>query len=63
MTQEDLIKIAKNACKNAYPQLTGYMVGAALLAKSGTVFLTYLFVQKEMLYKMQCHMAKENLKL
>lgn len=39
MTQEDLIKIAKNACKNAYPQLTGYMVGAALLAKSGTVYI------------------------
>ncbi len=39
MTQEDLIKIAKNACKNAYPKLTGYMVGAALLAKSGTVYI------------------------
>lgn len=39
MTQEDLINIAKNACKNAYAPSTGYMVGAALLAKSGTVYI------------------------
>lgn len=39
MTQEDLINIAKNACKNAYVPSTGYMVGAALLAKSGTVYI------------------------
>lgn len=39
MKQEDLIKIAKNACKNSYSPSTGYMVGAALLAKSGTVYI------------------------
>ena len=39
MTQEDLINIAKNACKNAYAPSTGYMVGAALLSKSGTVYI------------------------
>lgn len=39
MTQEDLINIAKNACKNAYSPSTGYMVGAALLSKSGTVYI------------------------
>lgn len=39
MTQEDLINIAKNACKNAYAPATGYMVGAALLTKSGTVYI------------------------
>lgn len=39
MKQEDLVNIAKNACKNAYSSTTGYMVGAALLAKSGTVYI------------------------
>ncbi len=39
MTQSDLINIAKNASKNAYVPATGYMVGAALLAKSGTVYI------------------------
>ena len=39
MKQEDLVNIAKNACKNAYSHTTGYMVGAALLAKSGTVYI------------------------
>ena len=39
MKQEDLINIAKNACKNAYAPSTGYTVGAALLSKSGTVYI------------------------
>ena len=39
MNREDLIKIAKNAMKNAYAPVTGYKVGAALLAKSGTVYI------------------------
>ena len=39
MTQNDLVNIAKNACKNAYAPSTGYTVGAALLAKSGTVYI------------------------
>lgn len=39
MTNEDLIKIAKNARQNAYAPLTKYTVGAALLAKSGTVYI------------------------
>lgn len=39
MKQEDLINIAKNACKNSYSPSTGYMVGAALLSKSGTVYI------------------------
>lgn len=39
MTHEDLMNIAKNACKNAYSPSTGYQVGAALLAKSGTVYI------------------------
>ena len=39
MTQEELINIAKNACKNAYSPTTTYQVGAALLAKSGTVYI------------------------
>ena len=39
MTQNDLVNIAKNACKNAYTPATGYTVGAALLAKSGTVYI------------------------
>lgn len=39
MTQEDLINIAKNASKNAYAPQTNYTVGAALLTKSGTVYI------------------------
>lgn len=39
MKQEDLINIAKNICKNAYAPATGYNVGAALLSKSGTVYV------------------------
>ncbi|MGN1012760.1 MAG: cytidine deaminase [Clostridia bacterium] len=39
MKQDDLINIAKNACKNACSPSTGYMVGAALLSKSGTVYI------------------------
>lgn len=39
MTQDDLMKIAKNVCKNGYALSTGYTVGAALLAKSGTVYI------------------------
>lgn len=39
MTNEDLINIAKNAKKNAFANLSGYKVGAALLAKSGTVYI------------------------
>lgn len=39
MTNEDLIKIANNARNKAYAPLTGYTVGAALLAKSGTVYI------------------------
>lgn len=39
MVKEDLIQIAKNAKKNAYANMTGYQVGAALLASSGTVYI------------------------
>lgn len=39
MTQEDLLNIAKNASKNAYVPVSGFTVGAALLAKSGTVYI------------------------
>ncbi len=39
MTQDDLMNIAKNACKNAYSPSTEYIVGAALLSKSGTVYI------------------------
>jgi len=39
MTNEDLINIAKNARLKAYAPLTGYTVGAALLSKSGTVYI------------------------
>ncbi len=39
MTNEDLIKIAKNARKNAIASNTGYSVGAALLTKSGSVYM------------------------
>lgn len=39
MNTSDLINIAKKACKNAYVPISGYTVGAALLAKSGTVYI------------------------
>lgn len=39
MTDEELLKIAKNARKNAYAPNTKYTVGAALLAKSSTVYI------------------------
>lgn len=39
MVKEDLINIAKNAKKNAFANVTGYKVGAALLASSGTIYL------------------------
>ena len=39
MTQKDLINIAKKACNNAYAPISNYNVGAALLAKSGTVYI------------------------
>jgi len=39
MTREDLINIAKNISKNAYAPSTGYEVGAAVLAGSGTVYV------------------------
>lgn len=39
MTNEDLINIAKNARNKAYAPISNYKVGAALLAKSGTVYI------------------------
>lgn len=39
MNQSELLNIAKNASKNAYVPISGYQVGAALLAKSGTVYI------------------------
>lgn len=39
MSMEDLMNIAINAKKNAYANITGYKVGAALLAESGTVYI------------------------
>ncbi|MEG2310389.1 MAG: cytidine deaminase [Clostridia bacterium] len=39
MTNEDLVNIAKNAQKNAFAPVTKYQVGAALLAKSGTIYI------------------------
>lgn len=39
MKDEELIHIANMARKNAYAPLTEYKVGAALLAKSGTVYI------------------------
>ena len=39
MTNEDLINIAKNAKNKAYAPISNYKVGAALLAKSGTVYI------------------------
>ena len=39
MKKEDLINIAKNAKKNAFANVTGYKVGAALLTSSKTVYI------------------------
>ena len=39
MTKEDLINIARNAKDNAFANVTGYKVGAALIASSGTVYI------------------------
>ncbi len=39
MNQSELLNIAKNASKNAFVPISNYQVGAALLAKSGTVFI------------------------
>lgn len=39
MKNEELIKIANMARKNSFVPLTDYSVGAALLAKSGTVYI------------------------
>lgn len=39
MKVEELVNIARTARKNAYAPTTGYTVGAALLAKSGTVYI------------------------
>lgn len=39
MNQSELLNIAKNASKNAFVPISNYQVGAALLAKSGTVYI------------------------
>ncbi len=39
MDNEQLIKIATMARKNAFAPITNYTVGAALLAESGTVYI------------------------
>lgn len=39
MENEELIKIASLARNNAYVPLSNYTVGAAILAKSGTVYI------------------------
>ncbi len=39
MDNETLIKIAINAKKNSYANVTNYSVGAALLSKSGTIYI------------------------
>ena len=39
MNQSELLNIAKNASKNAIVPISNYQVGAALLAKSGTVYI------------------------
>ena len=39
MSDEELVKIAIMARKNAYAPVSKYKVGAALLAKSGTVYI------------------------
>ena len=38
MTPEKLIELAKDAMTHAYVPYSGYMVGAALLCKDGTVY-------------------------
>lgn len=38
MTREDLIKRAREACKNSYAPYSGYHVGAALLTMDGVVY-------------------------
>lgn len=39
MTDYELISLAKKAAENAYVPYSGYTVGAALLAKSGKIYL------------------------
>lgn len=39
MNREELVQLAKDAMDNAYAPYSGYRVGAALLAKSGKVYL------------------------
>ena len=39
MSNEELINIAKEARKNAYAPLTDYLVGAAILADDGEVYI------------------------
>lgn len=39
MKKEALMEIASHIRQNAYAPVTGYQVGAALLAKSGTVYV------------------------
>lgn len=39
MTEKELISLAKKAAKNAYAPYSHHTVGAALLSKSGKVFL------------------------
>lgn len=39
MTDEELMNIAKLARKNAISSISGYNVGAALMAKSGTIYI------------------------
>lgn len=39
MTDQELISFAKKAAENAYVPYSGYTVGAALLTKSGKIYL------------------------
>lgn len=39
MTDKELIETAKKAAENAYVPYSGYTVGAALLAKSGKIYM------------------------
>lgn len=39
MTDKELVALAKKAAENAYVPYSGYTVGAALLCKSGKVYL------------------------